>query len=264
MNADKHFREVYLEKLSKKVQKVINSKTTKEINLNAYTDVKNYINERFSNVDFSGLHIYIAHPDAFSRAGFKYALGLYVHHLDIILIQLMSEHKKLNYKNVFEKSIAEQLDQDLTTPDVLVHEMMHAVSGRTGRSTRIYAHAEEEFAYTNTVPFYKNKGMSDEEIIKYYLTFCTNDIIGNHDELRDSLKGNDVLVEEYDSAVQKQKVMEFLNKHTTTICPIIIEKAKERAHLMIELYNKYGVQTVYTENVQNVSRFGDLDMDNDI
>lgn len=268
MTADRKMREEYLKALNDRIDKIIKSNQTSEIKIDIFPRVRDYVAKRFGDIDFSDLKIYISSSEVFKRAGFQFAYGLYVHHLGVILLQDMNSKKNPKLKTEFERRLSEQLDSDLNTEDILVHEMMHAVSGKTGRSTKRYTHVEEEFAYTNTIPFYKDRGLSDDHIVKYYLTFCVNDILANVDDLKDAVlsasKDDPVMLANYESVVNTKKVKTFFSTYADVLIPAIINKGKEQAKLMIDLYNKYGARTVYSETSSEVSRFGNIDFDTDL
>lgn len=78
-----------------------------------------------------------------------------------------------------------------------MHELLHAVSFRLNRYNKRYKNNEEEFVFLNSFEFYRNKGMSNENIINSILIcFCINNITSNYKEMQQlftQLKKNKIL-----------------------------------------------------------------------
>jgi len=254
--------------ITENVQKVIKSKITSTKSVSDYPSIKSYLEIAFQGVDLSDVKIYLTSPGVMLRYGFERCAGCYIPHLNIILVK---DKIKMGGNKVpqtlFNKLIQKEVAVEVDPEDVIVHELIHSISYKIGRSgNRKFVFGEEEFVYTNCVDFYRSKGMTNEEIIcGTFLPFCVNDVMQDFrqmgkiwgsigDEMPDANKIN--------KAAMEKRVEQ--NAHSLSRKIIVV--AKERAHTMIDLYEKHGRQRVHTNTAPNddVSlRMKAIDMDCD-
>ena len=258
-----------------------------------FPTVEKYIRLTFPDINVADIPIYVATDKGLSAAGLSYIGGCYVHHMYLIVVKnkitmggthsthnkfektLQSAMKKAMAIAVYDEYGDEYDDgswkttREIEVEDVLVHEMVHAVSGAANRSNRKYTFDEEEFVYTNTIDFYKDKGMTDEEIVNSnFLPFCVQDVLSDGKEW---VKIFEEMSDEYgvkviDLDVPQEKMNRFLGRHAELVVPIIIERGRKLGQHMIDLYNEYGrgVQVVTQVADSDVStRFRSIDMDDD-
>ncbi len=247
----------------KKCKQVTDHPKTEKMGLDRFPDIEKYLADKFPDVDVSGIPIYMATPGAFRKAGWEHIGGCYIHHMNLILVKKTIKASK-NYNGRFLK-LLNKYSAPMDVKDVVVHEMLHAISGKVNRSSRRFTHMEEEFVYTNCIDYYKSKGLSDKEIVEgNFLPFCINDVTSNRKEFSAiltecqldmkeiKLMSEDDLAKEYDASAKK-------------IVPKVLEKAKEKGYRMIELYDKYGRGVSYHSNAvcddASASRFASLDFD---
>ena len=125
---------------------------------------------------------------------------------------------------------------------------------------------EEEFVYTNCIDFYKQKGISEADIVNNnFLPFCLHDVYESPEDLGPVFKVVGSSLSEVRELSQRQ-YSAFLNKHAETIVPMIKEIAQKKSHHMIELYHKYGAEMYITNATKPVDdpaslRFSALDLD---
>ncbi|MHA2279351.1 MAG: hypothetical protein ACXAC5_00460 [Promethearchaeota archaeon] len=219
---------------------------------------------KFPDVDISDVSIYIADPEIIEKEGFKDMGGCYIDLLKVILVKNKIEKSKVRGK--FKTLIHEACDLKVDVEDVLIHELIHAISYKINRSSSRYRHMEEEFVYTNCIDFYKQKGMSEEDIVNNnFLPFCLYDVYGSREEMGSIFTAVGSSLSEV-QAMAKVEYSRFLNKQAEKIVPMIKKMAQDRAFHMIKLYHKYGSEMYQTSSAEPVEdpaslRFSALDLD---
>ncbi len=257
-----------------------------------FPTVEKYIRLTFPDINVNDIPIYVATDKGLSAAGLSYIGGCYVHHMYLIVVKnKITMGGGHTAKNKFDKTLQSALEKassiikttdeygwteyvKVETPvemeDVLVHEMIHAVSGAANRSNRRYTLDEEEFVYTNTIDFYKDKGMTEEEIVnRNFLPFCVQDVLSDDKEwvkIFEELSHDEYGIKVIDLDAPQEKMNRFLGKHAGLIVPIIIKRGRKLGQHMIDLYNEYGrgVQVVpQIVDSGTSTRFQSIDMDDD-
>jgi hypothetical protein len=255
-------RERQLDSTRRKVERIAKHAEQKQVD--DFPEVSSYLAGRFPSVDISDIKIYVASSEMIEKEGFKDMGGCYIDLLKVILVK--NEIKQRNVRGKFKTMMHEVCDLKVDTEDIVVHELIHAISHKINRSSSRYRHMEEEFVYTNCIDFYKGKGMSEEDIVNNnFLPFTLYDVYGSRDEMGAIFSAVGVSL----SAVQdmsKADYSRFLNKHAEVIVPMIKKMAQKRAFHMIELYHKYGVEMYQTSSAEPAEdpaslRFSALDLD---
>ena len=240
-----------LKDISGRANKVIKSQLTTCQSINDYPDIFSYLNNLFPTVDLSDVPIYLSSPRVMSKYGFGQCAGCYIPHMDVILVKnkiKMGGDKQARDK--LDRLIQEAVAVEVKPEDVIVHELIHAVSFKVGRSgNRKFAFGEEEFVYTNCVDFYRNAQLSDEDIVcGTFLPFCVNDVIKDKNEMCKIWNSVGVVISEIDNETKFKVVT---NQHASSLAQKIVQSAKDRARTMIDLYEKYGRQTIHTNVAPN-------------
>ncbi len=259
-------RKHQLEKLRRKAKTVIqNSQTIKLCIETDFPKIDQYLRGKFPEVDISDVDVYTSPSQVFNRA-WKGMGGCYIDVLKTIFVKNKIGNKIGEKRNKFQKLMDECCKMSVDVEDVLVHELIHAISHKIGRASSKYRHMEEEFVYTNCIDFYHDKGMTDDEIIdNNFLPFCVHDVYSSRSDLNEMFSRLSSSL----SDVQKMtngEYKRFLSKHATVLVPAIVKRARERARHMIDLYNKYGVEMYRTAPVdpqedKTSLRFSSLDLD---
>ncbi len=249
-------RKQYLAKSKAQVQRIINHKDTQEITLSQYPKISSYLNEKFPKVDLSHVHIYIVAERVIEK-NFPGIGGCFFPALKIIFVK--NEIKKTKIKGKFNRLLQEACPVEITVEDVLVHELIHAVSDKMNRSSAKYKRMEEDFVYTNCIDFYKSKGMTEEDIVNnVFLSFCIWDIASSKD-MRDVFTEANVPMPS--SSCGQDTYKSALNKNAEVLIPVLKSLAQERGYRMIQLYNG-SEKAIDSQPMENSTalRFGSLDL----
>jgi hypothetical protein len=222
------------DRIEKKIYALVNHADTVRRTVKDFKNVHQYLSSKFPQIDVTDVPIYVVSSGPMNNAGFKGVGGFFIHHLNVIVVR-----KRISScgraKGTFEKIMQEYSRAHIDREDVVVHELIHAISAKINRSSRHYSHMEEEFVYTNCVDFYKNKGMTEADIEhKNFLPFCINDVYQDKNFL--SKQCSIPLSDLSDT----QELNDYFDEHAEYIVLKIIEKAKEKARRMMDLYDEYN------------------------
>lgn len=261
------YQQQQLSDLSDRVQSIISHHLTTCYTISDYPEIHVYLDNLFPDIYLSDVNIYISSREIMDKYGFKQCAGCYVPHMQVVLVKEGIE--KGGYEpaqNKFDESMQRQLSVSIKVEDVIVHELIHAVSHRIGRAgNNKFVFGEEEFVYTNCVDFYRGKGMADDTIINStFLPFCVNDVLRDEAAMCHlwSTTGIPVSYKNSDQTVIERE----LDKNAEFLSQAVIQVATSRAQKMIELHEKYGRQRVNTNVVPDTSftsRAQTLDLDCD-
>lgn len=249
-----------------RVQNIILHRKTVQKSLEDFLAVNCYITDKFPEADLSDLQIYISPAYVIQKNGWPQIGGCYVRDMKVILVKDKIK-KKSGKKGKFDKLMAEQCSLDVDVEDVVVHEVIHAVSHAINRASCKFQHMEEEFVYCNCIDFYKQKGMTEENIVdNNLLPFCINDIFSSRSDFQSVCKAAYLSFGDIEDADDKE-FLKFCDMHADILVPSIKKKAQEKGHRMIELYQQYGSKMNMVSEAPVVEdpssvRFSSLEIDN--
>jgi len=273
-------RQQILKELEKQVSSITRHQDTVRKSVSDWPDIELYLASTFG-VDVSDIPIHVTTPDVMKRNGFEECAGCYIDELKLILVK---NHITTNApsKGKFSQRMDEVAGSTMEPEDVVVHELLHAVShkirGIAGARARWYESAgggikyrvaEEEFVYTNCMPYYRSKGMTDEQVVgSIFLPFCIGDVMSDRSYILGLFKDIGMVLPAKESCGIKEyrsKVNRLMNKHADALVPCIVDEAKNRAFKMIDLYQRYGAKTVQTDPISGDvgDRISALDLDDD-
>jgi len=254
-----------------RVSKILQDEETTPKRIDDYPKISEYLHDKFPDIDVSDVSIYIASANAMHAAGWSHAGGLYVHHMSLILVKRAlssrkrSRGRKKKKKNEFDQLLDKTIDNKLQVEDILVHELIHAVSGRANRASRKFVNQEEEFVFTNCIDLYKQKGMTDFDIAtEVFLPFCVQNVLQDGKTLIKILSQHNCIPPDTGSMEALRNPYGLLNRHKDVIVSKVVEKAKKNALLMIDLYNRYGSKTYFVSEaplMDNKLKFASIDLD---
>lgn len=259
--------------MDRRIKKLIRQPNTQKKSLSDFPLIHQYLVAKFPHVDVSHIPIYVVSSATMDAAGFREAGGFYIHHLGLVAVRKIIKIGDTKTQSKFIRTLYKQIKTDVQTEDVLVHEMIHAISGECSRSNRRFTFNEEEFVYTNSIDFYKQKGMTDDDIVnKNFIPFCLQDVLSDKDELSDIFFKFE---KEYNFIIPSvnfedmEQLNKFLDRYTQKLVPMVLNRAREIGFYMISLYNKYGKGLELSEqpllsddDIPRALDFGDDD-DND-
>ena len=260
-------REIQLKETEEKVLLVTQNKQTKKQVLDDFSEVAEFFSSKFPNLDLSDILIYLASSSVMDKSGFKMAGGVFIAHMNTILLRdkVLIQGGKVTR---FEKEMDRHIKAEVLSRDVLVHEMLHAVSYKT-RSGRNFTFGEEEFVYTNCVEFYKKTGLSEDEIVsKNFLPFCIMDVLSDSKEMIqvfNIIRSQGINLPDM-TKLSSKSYRKLMNDNADKVVPLLVERAKEKGHQMIYLYNKYGSHQIHSNDAPKNDasmRFQGIDLDDD-
>lgn len=260
-----HERKLARAKAYQRAERVIKHGLTEEKELSDFPAVSSYLSSRFPEVDLSVIKLYLSPPRVMERCGWRDIGGCYIPGMRTILVKSEIGHH-CKAKGKFQEMMRDSCSLNTDVEDVVVHEMIHAISDLVGRSSSKYSHMEEEFVYTNCIDFYRKKGMSTDDIVNNnFLPFCLHDVFDSIKDMTEVFAEAGQTVDEI-RRMSKEEYQRFLNKKAEIIIPLIKNKAQVKARRMIELYNKYGKE-IYTTSLpkpvedESAMRFSSLDLE---
>jgi len=151
---------------------------------------------------------------------------------------------------------------DCSDDDIFVHELFHAASHLMQRSTRKFIHMEEEFVYTNTIDWFRDKGFSKEDIVnKNFLPFAMQDVLkeGVNDIIIKIAKDKNISVSQEQLSDCKFKE-NFAETHIKQFMKSVINRSREKALTIIRLFDEKQKQ-INSYVTKKKCRFAMLDFD---
>ncbi len=207
----------------------------KKLNVAHWPEVYDYL-KKF-NVNIIGVPIYMCTPMQFERAGLGFASGCFIPKACAVFIK--DQNKKAVVSNNRFDQVVNKYSLKASIDDVVVHEMLHAVSFLMRRSSNKNIHMEEEFVYMNSIEYYMGKGMSEEDIVKkIFLPFSMQDVLMSPKYMNEFVLEIDSSVNF--SALPEDKKMSFLNIHAEAVSERIYNKGMSLGMGMINYFKKNG------------------------
>ncbi len=257
-----------LDRFRKRIQNIIIHRKTVQKKLQDFPAVYTYIMDKFQGIDLSDLAIFLSPAHVIQQNGWPQIGGCYVKETNTILVKDEIKTKKdKTRKGKFNKLMAKQCSVDVDVEDVVVHEVIHAVSHRMNRASCKFEHMEEEFVYCNCIDFYKQKGMTEDDIVdNNLLPFCINDIYSSRSGFKSVICAAGLSFP-YVESLDEKKYIRFCNRHAENLVPAIKSKAQEKGHQMIAIYKQYGSRMNMTDEAPEIKdpssiRFASLELDN--
>lgn len=221
-------------------RRLIKHKNTSSRSILDFPAVCKFVESTFPAVNLRGIPIYICDGPAMRRCGFDGMNGCYIPFMKCIFVR-RDANVSDNADGKFFKILHKKIQTPLNADDIVVHELLHAVSDGIERPTRHYTNAEEEFVFTNCVEYYKSKGMNEEEIKSSVLiAFCINNVMSSKTKMSTvfaKLKEKiHIDVVPWEKFFTREEYLRFLNAYADEISDLVIELAKEDGTNMLESY----------------------------
>ncbi len=220
------------------VNRVIQHLGTSRVNVSRqFSAVYNYLHDRFSTVNITDIPVYLSPASVMNKhKEFKNIGGCFIPHMEVILIKDESGQCSFIPRRKFDRLLYEYR-ASVDIEDIVVHELLHAISSKLGRASRKRGHMEEEFVYSNCVDFYKQKGMSEDEIVtKNFLPFCIEDVFSMPGEMKKIISKLETSGISTDQAYgTEQEHNRFVSRHAEVIVSGIVARAIELGQQVINL-----------------------------
>ncbi len=223
----------------------------KEIKYPEYKEAYEYVDNLFPRVKVKDVSIYKVSERELTKMGYGGAEGFYDRISKAVVVCGARKHKKITNRRFYVKA---KIERD----EVIVHELCHycyVFEGQTSLSTEI----REEFAYGWSVGYLRQKGHTDEEIVKYnFLPFLIG--ISYEEATKNILVRNDISIREYNNHTKFQR-KEFQRKYNGKIFDRSKEISMKRGLKLIDIYSKKIEQgTGFIDEAEEFSRFDILDL----
>jgi hypothetical protein len=246
-------RQKEFDDVKKKIDKIQNNINTEVIKYPEYKESYDYVDNLFPHIGVKTVSLFKANHKLLNKLGFGSAGGFYNNiYKTVIISDKFSKNKQCNKCAIEAK---------LTRDEVIVHELIHYcyfAEQKTGSM-----HMNEEYAYGYSIGYLRQKGYSDDNIIKNnflpYLVSSVRDKI-----FRSVLLENGIKMTDYNLFTTKKK-MRIFKKYNKKVYDESLKQAIERGKKIIEIYNKKlnseNKNFTIEEEEKEENRFEIIDMD---
>jgi hypothetical protein len=236
--------------VSKNIEK-LKKIALKKVEYSDYKEAYDYVDNLFPSCNVKEVKIYKVSIRDMEKKGFGGAEGFFDRLSKSIF--LAGTRRPLKY---IDKSM--KMDVKITRDEVIVHELCHYCCDSSGVlfSSR---DMNEEFAYGWSVGYLKNKGYSDEYIIKYnFFPHLINTFW--EESYKIILSRSNISLREYKKCSKLEK-KEFLKMNKNKILELAKEMSMERGQKIIDIYKGKINGAGQVETIKdNDGRFGMLDI----
>ena len=202
----------------------IKKRAIKRITYPEYKEAYDYVDKTFPGSNVKNVVIYKVSEKLFQNIGLGFAEGFYDTYSKIIVISGVKKYRSKNYK----------ASSKISRDEVLVHELCHYVYFTTGHRS-VSVEMEEEFAYGWSLGYLRQKGHSDDDIVKdNFLPFLLNNSIDK--ALRAVLAAEKISTHEYNSMTRFKK-KSFLRRNDKKIRDKAEEIAINRGNKLVKIYS---------------------------
>ncbi len=237
--------------LTQKNIKKIKGIALKIIRYPEYKEAFDYVDNLFPRVKAKEISIYKVAARDLAKMGYGGAEGFYDSISKIIVV--CGARKKPQYINK-KYHIMAKIERD----EVIVHELCHYCYIFEGQRS-ISSEMREEFAYGWSIGYLRQKGYTDEQIIKYnFLPYLVG--LSYDEAIKNILVRNDISNYEYNNHSRYQR-KEFKRRFFGRIFERSKELAMERGFKLINLYSKKLEEgTGLIDEEEDMDRFDILDL----
>lgn len=234
-----------LKKNINKIKSYLHSAVIKYPN---YKEVFEYVDRIFTDINVKEIIVYKVSKKNMIKLGFGNAGGFYDRLSKTVVISSSSVEKYKHNQSLIQAKI--------TTDEVLVHELIHYCYNEFNIFSKTDQH--EEFAYGWSIGYLRQKGYTDEQIIKNnFLPYLVNSI--SNDVFKNILLNNNIKPSDYNnySNAKKIRISRQFNKECEKQA---IVKAYKRGQELIDIYSKKINNETVSHKKNNVSRYTLLDL----
>ena len=238
-------------KLLKKHIEKIKRIALKEIEYPEFKEAYDYVDGLFPHVKVKEISIYKVASKDLAKMGFGGAEGFYD---SVSKIVVVCGARK--YHNLIDRSC--YVEAKIERDEVIVHELCHFCYGYEGLRS-VSSEMREEFAYGWSIGYLRQKGYTDEQIIKYnFLPYLIG--LSFEPATKVIMVQNGVSTYEYNKHTKYQR-KEFNRTYFGKIFYKAKEIAMERGFKLIDLYSKKIEEgTGMIDEEVDIDRFDILDL----
>ena len=218
-----------IDKILKNILRLRDHLNTKSFTYNDYKEAYDYVDNLFPESNVKEITVYKAPSTLMYKYGFGGAGGFYNKTYKVIIFSGKKKTPKKSYSDRF--SVSAKLNPD----EVIVHELLHYCYFEEGKSSGSTA-LQEEFAYGWSIGYLRDKGYTDEEIIRdNFMPFLYGNV--QNDAVINIFRNNGIDPNEYNDfhANKQQRIMKKYRKEIYNRC---IKEATEIGQQLINLYSK--------------------------
>ncbi len=248
--ARKEYRKIY-EETQKNISKI--KKEALEIKYEDYANAYNYVDNLFPGCNVKDVIIYKLTFLRMSKMGYGEAEGFYDPVSKTVVISSARPFSKRSSKYDIRAKI--------TRDEVIVHELCHYCYVALGHRS-ISSEMREEFAYGWSIGYLRQKGYTDDQIIKYnFLPYLFS--ICYSDAMREILVKEGIDIKKFKD-FSSYKKRELGRKYESKIFELTKHMSEKKGKEIIALYSKKIEQSndylFREEPGKEVSRFDILDL----
>ncbi len=243
-----------LEEHRKNMEVIKNSPVTDLIKYPEYKEAFDYVDNLFPGSNVKDINLYKTGAKLLEKLGYGGAGGFYDKETKVIVIASY----QITYKNRYQHGYNFDIKAKITKDEVIAHELCHycfTEEGGVSNSREI----QEEFAYGWTLGYLREKGYTDDEIIKNnYFPFMVNEV--SEKALKYILAINNIPKKEYNSYSEYKRRI-FFKRYGKKWHEKRKELATKKAEELIELYSRKLIEgTNCTRKIVKYNRFDIMDI----
>ena len=216
-----------------------------------YKEAFDYVDKLFPKVKVKNISIYKVAARDLAKMGYGGAEGFY-DTISKIIVVCGARPKAQNIDRRYH--VSAKIERD----EVIVHELCHYCYYAEGKRS-VSSELREEFAYGWSVGYLRQKGYTDDQIVKYnFLPYLLG--LSFEEATKNIMVQNGVSSYDYNKHSKYQR-KEFNRSYFGKIFRRAKEIANERGHRLIELYSmKLEEGTGLPDEEVDVDRFDILDL----
>jgi hypothetical protein len=216
-----------------------------------FQEAYDYVDNLFPRVKVKNISIYKVMARDLAKMGYGGAEGFY----DTISKMIVICGARPKSQDVDRRY---RVEAKIERDEVIVHELCHYCYYAEGKRS-VSSELREEFAYGWSIGYLRQKGYTDEQIVKYnFLPYLLG--LSFEEATKNIMAQNGISNYEYNKHTKYQR-KEFNRTYFGKIFRRAKEIATERGHKLIDLYSrKIEEGTGLTDEEEDVNRFDILDL----
>jgi hypothetical protein len=216
-----------------------------------YKEAFDYIDDLFPKVKVKNISIYKVAAKDLAKMGYAGCEGFY-DTISKIIVVCGARPKTQNVDKRYR--VQAKIERD----EVIVHELCHYCYYAEGKRS-VSTELREEFAYGWSVGYLRQKGHTDDQIVKYnFLPYLMG--LSFDEATKNIMVQNGVSTYEYNNHSKYQR-KEFNKSYYGRIFRRAKEIATDRGHRLIDVYSKkIEVGTGLIDEEEDIDRFDILDL----